>query len=264
MTSHHNSNVLGGHCIRYAVQESHGAGYGYPTIDSIRTPDTIPKMYSPESSVPIDRLSPHLSLRVADTTMIALMKEQQDMEVVSDDKPSCQLPSILSSIQYCLAHVEDRPSPPPKAIHVAQQAQSTSPSFSPSAPQVEHFEPEIEIPARNNVKRPLLFTKTVVADMQDNKPGPYTRSSARAKSRIIPESVPLSDSEDDIRFDARRVLLVSYGASKSPAASTIFQQASAVPAPTNENTPTPSSSEKLGPLRTSAVLPRFGTQVRFS
>ena len=65
MTSHHNSNVLGGYCIRYAVQESHGAGYGYPTIDSIRIPDTIPKMYSPESSVPIDKLSSHLSRRVS-------------------------------------------------------------------------------------------------------------------------------------------------------------------------------------------------------
>ena len=62
-----------------------------------------------------------------------------------------------------------------------------------------------------------------MADMQDNKPGPYTRSSARAKSRIISESVTLSDSVDDIRFEARRVRLVSYGASKSPAASTIFQ-----------------------------------------
>ena len=28
--------------------------------------------------------------------MIALMKEQQDMESVSDDKPSIQTPSILS------------------------------------------------------------------------------------------------------------------------------------------------------------------------
>ena len=79
---------------------------------------------------------------------------------------------------------------------------------------------------------------------------------------IIPESVPLSDSEDDIRFDARRVRLVSYGASKSSDASTIFQPASAIPAPTNENTTTP-SSEKLGPLRTSATFPPFGTQVRF-
>ena len=80
---------------------------------------------------------------------------------------------------------------------------------------------------------------------------------------IIPESVPLSDSEDDIRFEVRQVRLVSYEASTSPAASTIFQQASAVLAPTNENAPQPSSSEKLGPLRTSSVLPPFGTQVRF-
>ena len=145
-------------------------------------------------------------------------------------------------------------------------AQSTSPSFSPSAPQVEPFEPEIEIPARDNVKRPPLhakFTDTGVADMQDNKPGPYTRSSALAKSGIIPESVTLSDSDDDLRFSASRVCLVSYGASKSPAASTYFQQASAVPAPSNKNVSTPTSRKKPGPLRPSAALPPFGTQVRF-
>ena len=43
MTLQYNSNVLGGHCIRYAVQESHGAGYGYTIFDSIRIPDMIPE-----------------------------------------------------------------------------------------------------------------------------------------------------------------------------------------------------------------------------
>ena len=94
MTSHNNSNVLGDLCIRHAVLESHGARYGYPTIDPIRIPDTIPKMYSPQSSVPMDRLSPHLSNCVDETIMIAPIKEQQDMEAVSDDKPSFQIPSI--------------------------------------------------------------------------------------------------------------------------------------------------------------------------
>ena len=127
MTSHHNSNVLGDLCIRHAVLESHGARYGYPTIDPIRIPDTIPKMYSPESSVPIDKLSPHLSRRVADTIMISLMKEQQDMEDMSDDKPSFQIPSILSTLPHCIDHVEDLRSPLSMAIRVVPQAQSTSP-----------------------------------------------------------------------------------------------------------------------------------------
>ena len=107
--------MLEGHCVRYAVQESHGAGYGYPTIDSIRILDAIPKMYSLQSSVPMDYLSLHLSIRVAETIMIALMKKQQDMEAVSDDKSSPQIPSDiseLSAIPYCLAHVEARQSPP--------------------------------------------------------------------------------------------------------------------------------------------------------
>ena len=70
------------------------------------------------------------------------------MEDVSDDKPSFQTPSILSTIPHCIDHVEDLRFPLTMAIRVVPQAQSTSPSFSPSAPQVEPFEPEIEIPAR--------------------------------------------------------------------------------------------------------------------
>ena len=149
------------------------------------------------------------------------------MEAVSDDKSSLQIPSDISepsAIPKCLASlVEAQQSSPPEAIRVVSQAQSTSSSYSPSAPQVEPFEPEIEIPARDNVKPPLLFSESGVVDMKADKPGPYTRSSARANSRIIPESVQLSDSEDEIRFAARRVRLVPYGAPKSPAESTIFQ-----------------------------------------
>ena len=102
-----------------------------------------------------------------------------------------------------------------------------------------------------------------VADMQDNKPGPYTRSSARAKHMIIPESVPLSVSEDDISFDACRVRLVSYGASASPAVSTRYQQASAILAPTIENVPTPSSYARIEHLRSSPAMPPSGTQIHF-
>ena len=149
------------------------------------------------------------------------------------------------------------------AIRVVPQAQPTSPSFSPSAPQVEPFEPEIEIPARDNVKRPLLFSEPGVVDMRADKPGPYTRSSARADNRIIPESVPLSDSEDEIQFAARRVRLVSYGASASPADSTRFQQASAVLAPTIENVPPPSSYARIEHLRSSPAMPPSGTQIHF-
>ena len=262
MTSHNNSNVLGDLCIRHAVLESHGAGYGYPTADPIHIPDTIPKMYSPESSVPIDKLSPHLSRRVADTIMISLMKEQQDMEDRPDDKMGPNIPSILSTLPHCIDHAEDLRSPLTMAIRIVPQAQPTSPSFSPSAPQVEPFDPEIEIPARDNVKRPLPFSEPGVVDMRADKPGPYTRSSARADNRIIPESVPLSDSEDEV-FAARQVRLVSYGASASPAVSTRYQQASAVLAPTIENVPPPSSYARIEHLRSSSDMPPSGTQIRF-
>ena len=170
MTSHNNSNVLGDLCIRHAVLESHGARHGYPTVDSIHIPDTIPKMYSTESSVPIDKLSPHLSRRVADTIMISLMKEQQDMEDRPDDKMGLNIPSILSTLPHYIDHVEDLRSPLTMAIRVVPQAQPTSPSFSPSAPQVEPFEPEIEIPARDHVKRPFCLPETGVADTSDDKP----------------------------------------------------------------------------------------------
>ena len=86
--------------------------------------------------------------------------------------------------------------------------------------------------------------------MQDNKPGPFTWSSAQAKSRVIPWSVTLSDSEEDLSFDARKAHLVLYGASKSPAEYTTFQQVQMsqdVPFITNEIVSAPTSSEKPGP-----------------
>ena len=185
------------------------------------------------------------------------------MEAVSDDKPSSQIPSILSTSPYCPEHVEVLCSPPPQATRVVPPAQPTSPSFSPSAPQVEPFEPEIEIPARDHVKSLLLFPGTGVADTSDNKPGPYTRSSARAKSRIIPESVHLPDSDEEIHFPVRPVRLVSYGASASPADSTSFQQASAVLAPMIENVPPPSSYGRIEHLRTPSAMPPSSNQIRF-
>ncbi len=48
--------------------------------------------------------------------------------------------------------------------------------------------------------------------------GPVTRSDARAKHIIFPESVPLSDSDEDVSMIPRRISLVAYGASQSPAA----------------------------------------------
>ncbi len=100
MTLQYNSNMSGGYCIRFAVQESHGAGYGEPTIDSTRIPETIPRMYSPKSSVPMDRFPPHFSARVAKMIIIELMNEQQDMEAVSDAKPSLPIPSNIQAVGY--------------------------------------------------------------------------------------------------------------------------------------------------------------------
>ena len=102
-----------------------------------------------------------------------------------------------------------------------------------------------------------------MADMSDDKPGSYTRSSARAKSRIIPESALLPDSDEEIRFNIRSVRLVSYGASASPAALTSIQQESAVFAPTIENVPQPTSYARIKHLRTPSAMPPSGNQIRF-
>jgi hypothetical protein len=53
--------------------------------------------------------------------------------------------------------------------------------------------------------------------MDTTTDGPVTRSAARAKRIIIPESVPLSYSGEDVRMIPRRIRLVAYGASQSPA-----------------------------------------------
>jgi hypothetical protein len=113
--------------------------------------------------------------------------------------------------------------------------------YSPSAPQVELIDTEIEIAGHDDVKRPLLFTETSVADMGYQKSGPIIRSSSRIRSLVIPESATLSDSEDDSRVDSGQVRLVPYGASKSPAASINF------------------TSPALPPLDTQ-VLPKLGTK----
>jgi hypothetical protein len=240
MTAQYNRNVLGDYCVRSPAQESHGAGYDFPTInfESIRIPETIQKMYSPQSSVPIDQLSTHLRAQVANTIMLTLMNEQQDMEVVSDDNSSIPTPSDIyePAIPYHFAHVQDQQSPPPKAVCI--QAPSM---YSPSAPQVELIDTEIETTGHDDIKRPLLFTETSVAGMGSQKSGPITRSSSRIRSLVIPESATLSDSEDDSRVDSGQVRLVPYGASKSPAASINF------------------TSPALPPFDTQ-VLPKLGTK----
>ncbi len=67
-----------------------------------------------------------------------------------------------------------------------------------------------------NVKRPLLFRGGGTMDTTTD--GQVTSSSARAKRIIIPESVSLSDSDEDVRMIQRRIRSVAYGASQSPAA----------------------------------------------
>ena len=91
--------------------------------------------------------------------------------------------------------------------------------FSPNAPQVETAVPEIELVSYDmafaNVKRPLLFREG--GNMDTTTYGPVTSSAARAKRIIIPESVPPSDSDEDVRMIPRHIRLVAYGASQSPA-----------------------------------------------
>jgi hypothetical protein len=61
--------------------------------------------------------------------------------------------------------------------------------FSPSV----LFERENEVVAKDNAKRPFLFTESSGMDMLDNKPGPITQSTYRAKRIIIPESATLTE-----------------------------------------------------------------------
>jgi hypothetical protein len=54
--------------------------------------------------------------------------------------------------------------------------------------------------------------------MDTTTDGLVTGSAARAKCIIIFESVPLSNSDEDASMIPRRIRLVAYGASQSPAA----------------------------------------------
>ena len=86
--------------------------------------------------------------------------------------------------------------------------------------------------------------------------GPVTRSAARAKRIIIFESVPLSNSDEDARMIPRRIRLVAYGASQSPAA---FAKMSAdVIVPFSAPVTFGSQVEQSHIPNSSSVMPRFG------
>jgi hypothetical protein len=108
-------------------------------------------------------------------------------------------------------HYNDPPSPDQPAFKAACVEPPSSLSvFSPNAPQVETIVQEIELivsydMAFANVKRPLFFREA----MNTTTNGPVTCSAAQANHIIIPESVPLSDSDEDVRMIPRRIRLVA-------------------------------------------------------
>ena len=52
MTSQNNFSVLGDYCIRYQIQKSVGEDNGKSIFDSMRIPEQIPRMYSPNLPSP--------------------------------------------------------------------------------------------------------------------------------------------------------------------------------------------------------------------
>ncbi len=86
-------------------------------------------MYYPQSSIHMDSLSIPSSSRVADseTLMIALMYEQRDMEIETDDQSNLPAPSdtFEQAIPYHFDDVQDLPSPISKDICAALVSTST-------------------------------------------------------------------------------------------------------------------------------------------
>jgi hypothetical protein len=187
-----------------------------------------------------------------------MIPEQQDMEIESDDKTSIQVPTNTYE-QSTPYNYDDPPSPDQPAFKSACVEPPSSLSvFSPNAPQVETVVPEIELVSYDmafaNVKRTLLFSEG--GNMDTTTDSPVTRSAARAKRIIIPESVPLSDSDEDVRMILRHIRLVAYGASQSPAA---FAKMSAdVIVPFSAPVSVGSQVEQSHIPSSSTVMPRFG------
>ena len=78
-------------------------------------------------------------------------------------------------------------------------------TFSPSAPQVEIFELNIKLVKRKLIKSTLLPSpEHGVMDTED----PTTRQITRSKRIVIPASVTLSNSENDVRIDLCRVRII--------------------------------------------------------
>ncbi len=92
--------------------------------------------------------------------------------------------------------------------------------------------------------------------MDTSTDGPVTSNAGRAKRIIIPESVPLSESVEDVSMIPRRIRLVAYGASQSQAA---FARMSAdVTVPFSAPVTVGSQVEQSRIPSSSTVMPRFG------
>ncbi len=98
--------------------------------------------------------------------------------------------------------------------------------------------------------------------MNTTTDGPVTRSAARAKSIVIPKSVSLSYSDEDVSMIPRRIRLVAYGASQSPAA---FAKMSAdVLVPFSAPVTVASQVEQSRIPSSSIVMPRLGGSLQLN
>ncbi len=92
--------------------------------------------------------------------------------------------------------------------------------------------------------------------MDTTTDGPVTSSAARAKRIIIPESVPLSNSDENVLMISRHIRLVAYGAPQSPAAFAKMSADVIVPFPAPVSVA--SEVEQSHIPNSSTVMPRFG------
>ena len=138
-----------------------------------------------------------------------MIDEQEKMVIESDDQSSFQvrIDTFEPAIPYDYPPVQAQPfqhSQQPKAVCTAKCLASLT-TFSPSAPQVEIFELNIKLVKRKLIKSTLLPSpEHGVMDTED----PTTRQITRSKRIVIPASVTLSDSENDVRIDLCRVRII--------------------------------------------------------
>jgi hypothetical protein len=173
-------------------------------------------MDSPQSSMTIDPLLHYSGLQVDGISMMTSIGGHQKMvidndgpEINDNDKPVIE-PHMKKSKASKDKAEQSQQSPPPKWIGTPDCPRISTPTcaFSLNVPQVERFVLDTQ-PPTGTILPCTMVDPDNTNTTEDHIPKPRTRSVARATRFTIPDSLPLSESdEDEVGVDSRKVCVI--------------------------------------------------------